>query len=89
VHTSNTILFMFLGAAILTLVAQIANYFSIDHSQRNSGRKIALASGIVAVVLTVVSGYMAAVDWAALPESPAGLRRGQLWNDEGNPAIVR
>jgi hypothetical protein len=89
VHTSNLVFFLFLAATALAVVAQIMNYLCIDSGQRTGRRKIALAAGIAAVVMGAASGYMAAVDWAALPKSPEGLRPGQLFDNGGVPEIVK
>ena len=80
---------MFLGAACLAILTQLLNYLSIEVSQRTAKRKAALAFGITAVVISTVSGYMAAVDWATLPKSPDDLQPGQLWNNGGVPGIAQ
>ena len=87
-HTSKFVLFLFLAAACLAVLTQILNYHSIEPNNRTVKRKAALVSGIAAIIISAVSGYMAAVDWAALPKSPDGLQRGQLWNNGGLPAIT-
>ncbi len=88
-HTSKLVLFLFLAAFVLTALAQVMNYLSIDRASRTPRRKAALALGLAGVIVAAVSGYLAAVDWAALPKSPDGLRAGQLWNDGGIPAIAQ
>ncbi len=88
-HTSNLLLFLFFAAVVIAALAQIMSYLSTDRGQRTRKRHLTLALGLTAVVLSAVSGYTAAVDWAALPKSPEGLRSGQLWNDGGIPAIAQ
>jgi hypothetical protein len=88
-HTSNLVFYLFFAAVAVAALAQLMNYFSIAREQRTRRRQLGLALGLTAVILSAVSGYMAAIDWAALPTSPDGLRPGQLWDDGGIPAIVR
>lgn len=88
-HTSKLVLEMFLAAAVWAIITQAPNFFSIEPGQRTAWRWAAVVSGISAVILSTASAYMAAVDWATLPKSPAGLSPGQLWNDGGLPAIVQ
>jgi Na+/proline symporter len=87
-HTSYVIFWLFWGAVILAALAQCVSYWSIASEQRTHRRKFALALGLVAVLLSAIAGYMAAIDWSELPKSPEGLRSGRLFNDGGIPAIV-
>ncbi len=87
-HTSNALFCLFLAALVVTASAQVMNYLCIDPCQRTTKRKFALCLGLIAIVLSGVSGYKLAVDWSELPNSPEGLRSGELWNDGGIPAIV-
>jgi hypothetical protein len=67
-RTSNLLLFIFLAANCSALLTQVINYLSIDPSLRTFRRNIALLFGVVTVFLTILSGWMLAVDWAALPK---------------------
>lgn len=73
----------------MAAMAQLTNYLSTPKQHRTRGRKVALGLGILAVILSGIAGYRAAIDWASLPTSAAGLGAGQLWNDGGIPAIVK
>jgi hypothetical protein len=87
-HTSRLTAILFVVAIAFAALAQVTNYCGTPIGQRTFLQKIALLTGIAAVVLSGIAGWWADTDWATLPGSPEGLSPGQLWDDGGIPAIV-
>ena len=87
-RTSYVTLCLFWGAVVFAFGAQVLNFYSLEPSQRRGKRKIALGLGLAAVIASGVAGWRANIDWAALPMSDEGLKKGQLWNNGGIPALA-
>lgn len=87
-HTSLLTVVLFWGALAFAVAAQSLNYFSTPRAQRSLAKRLALTTRFLAAVLSAIAGYRAAIDWDHLPMSSDGLKRGQLWNNGGEPAIV-